>query len=150
MPSPGSSRPSPRVVDIVASGAEASGSSAAGPNPEPKEGAASNEGGREEASGADDFLGQALAGAEAALALARRDEWDQVAAQDARCRELIRKLSAESGQIDPARLADGLARIREHYRELLSMAAARRDRLADAVRVSVRGRAGTRAYEQNR
>ena len=97
-----------------------------------------------------EMLARALAHVEAALAHARKDEWEHVAALDGQCRALVDVLTSDAGERDPAELADGLSRIRERYRELLALAEVHRDQLAESVRSSVHGRAGARAYEENR
>ncbi|MFN2350034.1 MAG: flagellar protein FliT [Thioalkalivibrio sp.] len=91
-----------------------------------------------------------MARLEAALAHARAGEWEQAGACDSRCRALVESLIADPDHPDPAGLAEGLTHLRAQYRELLSLAEAERDKLADSMRQSVRARAGALAYEENR
>ncbi|MFW5453670.1 flagellar protein FliT [Thioalkalivibrio sulfidiphilus] len=95
-------------------------------------------------------LAQALAHVEAAQAHARAGEWEAAGERDRQCRAQVEALVGNAGNLDPEPLADGLSAIRERYRELLTLAETERDRLADDVRQSVKGRVGTRAYEENR
>ncbi|OOG22906.1 flagellar protein FliT, partial [Thioalkalivibrio denitrificans] len=88
------------------------------------------------------MLAQALTHVEAAVGHARKDDWEQVAVLDGQCRALVEVLTSNGSERDPAELADGLSIIRERYRELLALAEAHRDRLAESVRSSVQGRAG--------
>jgi hypothetical protein len=62
----------------------------------------------------------------------------------------VESLIADPDHPDPEGLAEGLILVRAQYRELLDLAEAERDKLADSVRQSVRGKAGAMAYEENR
>jgi len=98
----------------------------------------------------DDLLAQAIAQIQAALAHARAGEWEQAGVCDSHCRAVVESLIADPNHPDPAGLAEGLTHVRAQYRELLSLAEAERDRLADSMRQSVRAKAGALAYEENR
>ena len=98
----------------------------------------------------EEVLGRALEDVQAALSHARNGDWDRVAACDARCRARVETVAGEDSGLDADRLADGLREIHGRYRELLALAEAWRNELAEAVRCSVRGRQGALAYEENR
>jgi hypothetical protein len=102
------------------------------------------------AAAAEDMLAQVLDNVDVALAHASKGEWDEVAIRDAECRAVVDALTSDAAERVPEELADGLSRIRERYRELLALAEAHRDQLAESVRSSVHGRAGARAYEENK
>ena len=96
------------------------------------------------------LLERALALVDEALVCAEGGDWERVAELDSRCREasqaMLDRLNAEG----PEDLAERLLVLRARHHRLLELAEAQRERLAEQRRQSVRGRRGTRAYEDNR
>jgi hypothetical protein len=96
-----------------------------------------------------DLVARALGHAQAALRLAESGEWTQAAQYEVLCREAVESLAAMAGEADAGALLAGLTEIREQHARLLALAESHRDRLASALRESVRGRAAALAYQEN-
>lgn len=95
------------------------------------------------------LLAEALNLVEEALTHAESGDWDQVAELDRRLVTLVTQLAPTLANHDPESYTPGLIRLRERHHALRELAEQQRNQLVEDRRKSVRGRTGTRAYEDN-